>query len=109
MEFWLSCAALGYYWAGLAKVIDDFKARAMDRPAYASGRNPWLMIYALLVWPRHTPRPIIPFVVHLLMAAVPMWGLSYIIDELAIRVCIGFGLLVLLTIPLAIPLLFRNK
>lgn len=101
MLFWLASAALGYYWAGLAKVINDFGATPMNRPLYASGPNPWVTTYALLLWPRHTPggTAVISIVVHSLMAALLLWGLSYIIDDLVIRVCIGFGLLVALTIP----------
>ena len=30
MEFWLSCAALGYYWAGLANCSDNTQPGATD-------------------------------------------------------------------------------
>lgn len=101
MLFWLACVALGYYWAGLAKVISDFGAESLDRPSYAISQNPWVTLYALLVWPRHTQgrTAIISLIIHSLIAALPLWGLSYVIDELAFRVCIGFGLLVAFTVP----------
>lgn len=91
--FWSVAMILGYFFIGIAKVVEGFNVSPADRPAYAKSRDPVQVVQALFLWPRYVPMPWAALTAHVLIVAAILWGLGYFIDDLFVRAGVVVGML----------------
>lgn len=92
--FWSIAMILGYFFIGIAKVVEELNAPPDDRPGRRKDRNLLQAAHLLVLWPRHVPMPWAALTAHVLVVAAVLWGLGYFVSDLFVRAGIVVGMLV---------------
>jgi hypothetical protein len=92
--FWSIAMILGYFFIGIAKVVEEVSASPADRPEHGKNRDLFQAAHMLVLWPRYVPMPWAALTAHVLVVAAILWGLGYFVDDLFVRAGIVVGMLI---------------
>lgn len=92
--FWSIAMILGYFFIGIAKVVEALNAAPDDKSGHGGSRNLLQVAHLLVLWPRHVPMPWAALSAHVLIVAAILWGLGYFVSDLLVRAGIVVVLLV---------------
>ncbi len=94
LVFWSIAMILGYFFIGIAKVVEELNAAPGDKPEQRKNRSLLEAAHLLVLWPRHVPMPWAALTAHVLVVAAVLWGLSYFVGDLFVRAGIVVGLFI---------------
>lgn len=94
LVFWSIAMILGYFFIGIAKVVEELIAAPGDKPEQRKNRSLLETAHLLVLWPRHVPMPWAALTAHVLVVAAVLWGLSYFVGDLFVRAGIVVGLFI---------------
>ncbi len=92
--FWSIAMILGYFFIGIAKVVEELNASPDDKPGSRKNQNLLQAAHLLVLWPRYVPMPWAALTAHVLIVAAVLWGLGYFVGDLFVRAGIVAGLFV---------------
>ncbi len=76
LVFWSIAMILGYFFIGIAKVVEEVNASPADRPGHGKNRDLFQAAHMLVLWPRYVPMPWAALTAHVLVVAARLVGLG---------------------------------
>lgn len=112
---WVTLAGLAYWWMSIGLVQNDFRAHAIDKPAYARSGGlhiipviMYLPIAQLLFYnvggPGRVPKILVGALVHFALICAGFWVLGFLIEIFWTRALIVGGILLFYTVIFLVPI-----